>query len=250
MINVYTSVMKTNDYSLFKIMDGNRRTNSANLNQIIESMKEKQLVIPITVNEKFEIIDGQHRFKACEYLGLPVYYIMQQGYDINDVIRANVNGGRKWFDADYLHRYCDLKDEKYLKVSEIINDFDVTINDFLKILSIVQQKNIPQLKREFRTGNIELDGIDTVISFFMCLESFHEFRNYKQSHFITAFSRLFFKEGYDHSQMERKLKQYLPNIVRQRSVDDYLSILCNKVYSYGTTKNPVFYSSETKKFHS
>lgn len=147
MINVYTSVMKTNDYSLFKIMDGNRRTNSANLNQIIESMKEKQLVIPITVNEKFEIIDGQHRFKACEYLGLPVYYIMQQGYDINDVIRANVNGGRKWFDADYLHRYCDLKDEKYLKVSEIINDFDVTINDFLKILSIVQQKNIPQLKR-------------------------------------------------------------------------------------------------------
>ena len=112
MINVYTSVMKTNDYSLFKIMDGNRRTNSANLNQISESMKEKQLVIPITVNEKFEIIDGQHRFKACEYLGLPVYYIMQQGYDINDVIRANVNGGRKWFDADYLHRYCDLKDEK------------------------------------------------------------------------------------------------------------------------------------------
>lgn len=250
MISVYANVMKTKDYSLFKIMDGNRRINSTNLNQIIESMKEKQLVIPITVNEKFEIIDGQHRFKACEYLRLPVYYIMENGYGIDDVIRANVNGGRKWFDGDYLHRYCDLKVEKYLKVSGIINDFDITINDFLKILSIVQEKNQQQTKREFRTGNVDLDGIDTVISFFMCLESFSEFRYYKQSHFITAFSRLFFKDGYDHSQMERKLKQYLPNIVRQRSVDDYLSILCNKVYSYGTTKNPVFYSSETKKFHS
>ena len=250
MIEVYTSVMKTNDYSLFKIMGGNRRTNPTNLNQIIESMTEKQLIIPITVNEKFEIIDGQHRFKACEYLKLPVYYIMENGYSIDDVIRANVNGGRRWYDADYLHRYCELKEEKYLKIAEITNDFDISINDFLKILSVVQEKNIPQLKREFRTGAVSLDGLDSVVLFFMALESFHEFRNYKQSHFITAFSRLFFKEGYDHSQMERKIKQFLPNITRQRSVDDYLSILCNKVYSCGLTKNPILYSSETKKFHS
>ena len=250
MIEVYTNVMKTNNYSLFKNMDGNRRTNSSNLNQIIESMKGKQLIIPIVVNEKFEIIDGQHRFRACEYLGLPVYYVMEQGYNIDDVIRANVNGGRRWYDADYLHRYCDLKEEKYLKTAEIINDFNVTINDFLNVLSIVQEKNIPLLKREFRTGQLSLDGLDTVILFFMALESFCEFRNYKQSHFIKAFAKLFFKNDYDHSQMEKKLKQYAPNITRQRSVDDYLSVLCNKVYSYGPTKNAINYSPETKKFHS
>ena len=121
MIEVYTSVMKTTNYEMFRFMDGNRKTNSSNLNQIIESMKEKQLVIPITVNEKFEIIDGQHRFKACQYLGYPVYYVMEQGYTIDDVIRANVNGGRKWFDVDYLHRYCKLGVDRYLKIQKLID---------------------------------------------------------------------------------------------------------------------------------
>ena len=70
MMEVYTSVMKSNNYDMFKFMEGNRKISSTNLNQIISSMKEKQLVIPITVNEKFEIIDGQHRFSACKYLNL------------------------------------------------------------------------------------------------------------------------------------------------------------------------------------
>jgi ParB-like chromosome segregation protein Spo0J len=60
MMEVYTSVMRSNNYDMFKFMEGNRKINSSNLNQIIVSMREKQLIIPITVNEKFEIIDGQH----------------------------------------------------------------------------------------------------------------------------------------------------------------------------------------------
>lgn len=249
MIEIYTSVMKTSDYHLFKFLEGNRKTNQTNLNQIIESMKQKQLIIPITVNEKFEIIDGQHRFKACKYLGLPVYYIMENGYNIEDVIRANVNGGRRWYNPDYLNRYCELKEERYLKVAGIISDFNITVNDFIKILSIVQRKTLPQSKKEFQTGGLDLKGIESLVSFFMALESFHEFKYYKQSHFITAFSRLFFRPGYDHAQMERKIKQYGPNIERQRSADDYLSILCNRVYSYGATKDPINFNAATKKFH-
>ena len=99
-MEIYTNVMKSSNYDMFKTMEGNREINSTNLNQIILSMKEKQLVIPIIVNEKFEIIDGQHRFSACKYLNLPVYFLISNGYDIEDVIRANVNGGRKWFDGD------------------------------------------------------------------------------------------------------------------------------------------------------
>ena len=36
MIEVYTSVMKTKNYEMFRFMDGNRKTNSSNLNQIID----------------------------------------------------------------------------------------------------------------------------------------------------------------------------------------------------------------------
>lgn len=249
MMEIYTSVMKTNNYDMFKFMEGNRNTNSTNLNHIIESMKEKQLIIPITVNEKFEIIDGQHRFKACKYLGLPVYFVMEKGYTIDDVIRANVNGGRKWYHVDYLNRYVLLKDDRYIQIKKIIDDFDVNITDFIKLLSMIQNKKVAIVKREFVEGKISLEGIQLLINFLMALEDFKGFKYYKKSNFITAFSRLFFREDYDHNYMMRKYKTYFPNLVKQTSSDEYLALLCNKIYSYSATKNPIYYSSESKKFH-
>lgn len=249
MIEVYTSVMKTKNYEMFRFMDGNRKTNPSNLNQIIESMKEKQLVIPITVNERFEIIDGQHRFKACQYLGYPVYYVMEQGYTIDDVIRANVNGGRKWFDADYLHRYCKLGVERYLKIQKVIEDFNISTNDYIKILSKFQGKVSTQVKREFREGNVDIECQDLIVSFLMSLESFKEFQHYKSSNFIFAFLELYMRNDYDHSQMERKINANIYNLTKRTSKDDYLSLLCNKIYSFGPTRNPIYYSAESKKFH-
>lgn len=248
-MQIYTNVMKTDNYDLFKILDGNRKLSSANLNQIISSMKEKQLIIPIIVNEKFEIIDGQHRYHACKYLNLPVYFIIENGYDIEDVIRANVNGGRKWYDTDYLNKYCLLKDEKYLQIKKVCEDFNITINDFTKILAIIQNKKATIVKREFREGRISLNGIQLLINFLMALEDFKDFKYYKRGNFIVAFSRLFFREDYDHEYMVKKYKTYYPNLTKQFSSDEYLSVLCNKIYSYGVTKNPIYYSSESKKFH-
>lgn len=248
-MQIYTNVMMTNNYDLFKFMEGNRKLSSTNLNQIISSMKEKQLVIPITVNEKFEIIDGQHRYEACKYLKLPVYFIIEKGYDIEDVIRANVNGGRKWFDADYLNKYCLLKDERYLQIKKICDDFNITIHDFNKILSIIQNKKATIVKREFREGRISLNGMQLLINFLMALEDFKDFKYYKRGNFIVAFSRLFFKEDYSHEYMIKKYKIYYPNLTKQTSSDEYLSVLCNKIYSYGVTKNPIYYSAESKKFH-
>lgn len=249
MIEVYTSVMKTNDYGMFSLMDGNRDISSTNLNQIITSMKEKQLIIPITVNEKYEIIDGQHRFRACEYLKIPVYFIIERGYDIDDVIRANVNGGRKWYDADYLNKYCLLRDSRYLKIKNVIKDFNITIHDFVRLISMIQNKKLTVVKREFREGKIKMDGIEILIKFLMSLEDFKQFKYYKKSSFIVAFSRLYFREEYDHTQMLRKLITNGHNLKRESSSDEYLSQLCNKVYSFGITKTPIYYSSESKKFH-
>lgn len=249
MMQIYTSVMMSKNYEMFKMLEGNRKIDSNNLNQIISSMKEKQLIIPITVNEKFEIIDGQHRFNACKYLNLPVYFIIEKGYDIEDVIRANVNGGRKWFDADYLNKYCLLKDERYLEIKKVIEDFNITITDFVKLISIIQQKKAIIVKREFREGRIELRGFDLLTEFLMALEDFNDFKYYKKSNFILAFSRLYFREDYDHGHMMRKYNTYYPNLVKQMSGDEYLALLCNKIYSYGATRNPIRYSSDSKKFH-
>ena len=68
----FGKILSTYEYDKFKKIKGNRKINFKNLGKIINSMSKKQLVIPILVNEKFEVIDGQHRLQACIELGLPV----------------------------------------------------------------------------------------------------------------------------------------------------------------------------------
>ena len=63
-IEMCCSVFKTFDYGLFKNIKGNRELNPKNYKKILHSMGNKQLEIPIIVNEKYEIIDGQHRRAA------------------------------------------------------------------------------------------------------------------------------------------------------------------------------------------
>ena len=46
-------VMKTNDYSIFKTIDGNRQVQPKNVNNLISSMKEKLLMCPIIVNYNY-----------------------------------------------------------------------------------------------------------------------------------------------------------------------------------------------------
>ena len=75
-------VFSTTKYDMFSFLDANRKLNVRNYSKLINSMKEEQLKIPIIVNEKFQIIDGQHRFTAEKELGLPVYYMVQKGYGI------------------------------------------------------------------------------------------------------------------------------------------------------------------------
>jgi hypothetical protein len=73
-------IQQTRDYSLFTLLHGNRKLQKNHVNKITMSIDQKNLmdVSPIVVNEKYEIIDGQHRFMACHNLGIPVTYIMKE----------------------------------------------------------------------------------------------------------------------------------------------------------------------------
>ena len=49
-------VYKTKDYSQFKIMTGNRVVNKAHLGKLTKSIDEESLIVPMIVNEKYEIM--------------------------------------------------------------------------------------------------------------------------------------------------------------------------------------------------
>lgn len=60
------AVFTTKDYSKFKHLEGNRNIVKPHLKRLKASMEKNYLFSPILINEKHEIIDGQHRFEVCK----------------------------------------------------------------------------------------------------------------------------------------------------------------------------------------
>ena len=247
-ITIFGNIMVTENYDMFKKIGGNRKLNKANYSKIVKSMKEEQLIIPIVVNEKYEIIDGQHRYTACKDLGKPVYFYMVRGYGLDQVKRANI-ASSNWKKENYLDMFVAENNEVYKEFEEIKERYDLNISNLLKIFAIVQEKQSARVGYEFENGTFTLDGKMEVLRFLTALEDFNFFKFYKSNNFLIAFTRLYFKSEYDHDKMKTKLITHRNSLEKRSTSDEYLVLLCNRIYSFGVTKNPIYYSSESKKFH-
>ena len=247
-ITIFGNIMVTENYDMFKKIGGNRKINKSNYTKIVKSMKEEQLIIPIVVNEKYEIIDGQHRYTACKDLGKPVYFYMVRGYGLSQVKRANI-ASSNWKKENYLDMFVAENNEVYKEFEEIKERYDLNISNLLKIFAIVQEKQSARVGYEFENGTFTLDGKMEVLRFLTALEDFNFFKFYKSNNFLIAFTRLYFKSEYDHDKMKTKLITHRNSLEKRSTSDEYLVLLCNRIYSFGVTKNPIYYSSESKKFH-
>lgn len=247
-ITIFGNIMVTENYDMFKKIGGNRKINKANYAKIVKSMKEEQLIIPIVVNERYEIIDGQHRYTACKDLGKPIYFYMVRGYGLEQVKRANI-ASSNWKKENYLDMFVAEGNKTYKEFEEIKERYDLNISNLLKIFAIVQEKQSARVGYEFENGTFTLDGKMEVLRFLTALEDFNFFKFYKSNNFLIAFTRLYFKSEYDHDKMKTKLITHRNSLEKRSTSDEYLVLLCNRIYSFGVTKNPIYYSSESKKFH-
>lgn len=107
---------------MFKTLVGNRNVNPLHLSRLKDSMKKNHLFTIITVNEKFEIIDGQHRYNACKDLNLPINYVIVPGYGLSEVQILNENS-KTWNANDYLNGYCNLGYPEYLKYKRFLEKY-------------------------------------------------------------------------------------------------------------------------------
>jgi hypothetical protein len=104
------TVCFTKDYSIFKFLKENRMINDRNKKKIMRSIVVNgNLLSIVIINEKGEIIDGQHRVKIKMELEmhLPIeqrtgiYYIVCKGYGIKQVQTYN-DAQKRWDGLDFL----------------------------------------------------------------------------------------------------------------------------------------------------
>ncbi len=156
-INIAAQIFYTTDYTVFKELLGNRDVDENHVKRLIKSMKEEYLEIPIQVNQKMQVIDGQHRLAACKELGLPVFYMIMKSAGLDQTQRQNALS-KKWAITDVLESFCKRGFSNYIVVKSFMEDFGFTLYQSLTILTLNQLSTEQTIN--FKSGNFEIKDLN------------------------------------------------------------------------------------------
>lgn len=116
-------ILETRDYSIFKLLSGNRTVEEYRVLKIIESIKTVGYITnPIIVNEYFEVIDGQTRLEALRRLGLKVEYIIVEGIGIAECVAMNLFQ-KNWGLKDFINSFAEQGNENYIKLRKLMEAY-------------------------------------------------------------------------------------------------------------------------------
>ena len=255
-------IYKTFDYDKFTLIKGNRKIKTFQVNKLKASYQKGQIPVPLIVNERHEIIDGQHRLEALRQLGLPVPYMIVKDSGIKEVQRLNTQQ-QNWTTENHLRCYVERGKEMYIKYDERIHQkfgFDhLTKISLIKGKCLTRGKGIQGQLDVFKDGKFEVtdEEIEHAISVGIKIE---DVERYFYKHLIStqkkclwnAVRKLSDHPDYNHSEMMRKLELQEFRIPRffsrfkKLSTNEFLIIL-EDIYNHNRRGKSVTFYHELKQ---
>ena len=100
-------VLLETNLTKFNLLDDNRDIDLKHVAMLVVSIQRYGQLMPIVVNENLDVIEGQHRLKACMELKIPVAYIISVKSSSKDVAIMN-NSQKGWKNKDYLKHFSHI----------------------------------------------------------------------------------------------------------------------------------------------
>lgn len=246
---VVFEVRETSDYKKFKHIDGNRQVIDSHVLRLVRSFEQRYLVRIIIVNEKFQVIDGQHSLEGAERTGKPVRYVVVPGYGLKEVQIYNTNVAT-WKKSDYLQSYADLGLEPYLLMQEFMNDYpefgigatEVILTQLYRgsnnTVSTAPGKKLTV--KTFEEGGLEIpDYEQSKLIADKILEFKPFYQGFNRLVFVRTILTLLKHPAYNHKQMISKLGYQSTKLVDCSNVEQY-KMLLEDIYNFRQSKKVSF----------
>ncbi len=221
-------VLSTTNYQIFKTITANRPVDENHLRKIIQSMRERYTPTPILVNGKYEVIDGQHRLRACRELKLPLYYIKTNG-GIEDVQRINSNS-KDWTNADRARSYAESGNFNYSIFIAFKEKYGFGVRECVILLSGMMDNE--KAGDKFRNGQFVVKSLkqaETNAEKLLLVAPYY--KGFKRRSFVLAMLKLFENPEYDHKVFVSKLKMVSTKMVDCVNIADYTKLI-EEIYNY------------------
>lgn len=241
-------IKKSNDYSQFVMLTGNRPINQKKVDKIVSDIKNGFNMLPYfpilvkSQGESFAIIDGQHRYEASVKSEEPVYYILGEDITLKQIAQLN-SRGEKWKPSDYINCYIKLGVEDYKVLNEILTRFKVPTYAAISLLMYNKVKSgaHAELQELFFSGEFKVNFYHETVELLELVDllfSRYTFSNDRS--LIEAVQKI--KEGgkCDFDELEEKIQQSPMSMDRQSTVKSYIYNI-ERVYNYKRQMRKVIY---------
>lgn len=243
-------VYETEDYSIFKELENNRDVTVARVNKLVASFSQKEILNPIVVNEKMEIVDGQGRYEALKTLGRTIKFIVVQGADVDDCRRMNAYNS-KWTSTDFITSYANAGNENYINLLECQKQCKFPIGRILALCGI-KTKHIHDdyTVNSWSTNSISLGELiftesdkQKAIKLVAMTKEIYQalaLTGKGGEKFYDALHKIFKTEGYDHKRMIEKCKKCRSSFCVMANLPDMLKEF-SRVYNWKIQPNNRIY---------
>lgn len=232
-------IESTTDYGRFKAMVGNRGTIDANIKKLVTSMSEQHLASIAIVNANDEIIDGQHRYKACKELKIPFNYIVMEDYGIEEVHTLNTNM-KNWTNEDFVRQFSDRYKNgenifiHYYKLVQFMDNHDLKLNNALLLLEGGLKSGSTNLRHGVFTiteeKDIALENLEEIINLEKILGSNVVTQSFWQTYIICK--KVI---GFDSSRFANKIKRAKAELDEVKDKFEFYVTAFEDAYNYKAT---------------
>jgi len=228
-------ILKTTGYSLFTFIKGNRPINYTHVGNLVASIKEKDLAMPIIVDQNMNVVDGQHRLKAYEILSKPVTYIIKKDFNLADIRQVN-SVQKNWTPLTYMNSFAQLGIEDYVYLEWFYRTYKFGINECCQMLDGGAQRSSKH-NSEFKEGKFKIKNLEQGKLMAKRINKIGEyFEHYKKRTFVTAMIFAIREKDFAWTRFEQKLENFSSILKNQGSRHDFL-VNIEKLYNHKTSVN-------------
>jgi hypothetical protein len=195
---------------------------------------------PIIVNRNMEVQDGQHRLKAAELLGVPVYYFIAEHGEVEIEHVPGIAGRtREWTLDDYLWHHVQNGKTEYLKLNEFYQKYRIAHGDnFLSLSKCMQLCNFGSTLKQrdrFIAGEYECNDVIFANIVARSILDFQPYiKHWNHGAFVDTIGNLTGNAAYDHGRMMAKMAYLGPRLIKCPDVASYIAVM-SEMYNHRHT---------------
>lgn len=201
----------TKDYHKFNRIIGNRPIDVKQVKKLVSLMMpqgEHSLKnYPIKVNEKLEVIDGQHRLQAAKQLNHYIYVDVQSGLGIEQVMGINGSRGKKWTTESFTNLHCERGNSNYITLENFANKYKIRVAYAQALLSGNSHDGGISNINQFQQGSFKVTSLNqamTIMELVSKLEPYVPCS--KKRGFIVAIQKLYYMPEFNFDRLLHQFK--------------------------------------------